>query len=149
MWLFEFTMISETISLVGPDQLIAVCYEMLLPFQSRQIALAWAANNHGSVAYVLGRLARQLGRLEDAETHYAAAIEQNRQFGFKPHVARSQAALANLLAERGGTRDRDRAISFLNASRAAADELELGLILAECHHVEAILNARSERSHEN
>jgi class 3 adenylate cyclase/tetratricopeptide (TPR) repeat protein len=149
MWLFEFTMISETISLVGPDQLIAVCYEMLLPFQSRQIALAWAANNHGSVAYVLGRLARQLGRLEDAETHYAAAIEQNRQFGFKPHVARSQAALANLLAERGGTRDRDRAISFLNASRAAADELGLGLILAECHHVEAILNARSERSHEN
>jgi hypothetical protein len=78
-----------------------------------------------------------------------AAIEQDGQFGFKPHVARSQAALASLLAERGATHDRDRAISLLNASRAVADELGMRLILAECHHVEGILNAKAKRSHEN
>jgi hypothetical protein len=119
---------------------------MLLPFQTRQISIGWAGSNHESLAYILGRLARQLGRLDDAETHYSAAIDQDAAFGFRPHVARSQAALASLLVERDAPGDWDRATTALKASRAVADELGMRLVLTECDEVEARQNSKAGSS---
>jgi hypothetical protein len=96
------------------------------------------------MGYTLGRLARQLGRLDDAAAHYLAAIEQDRQFGFRPHVARSQAALVSLLAERGRPGDQDQATTMLEAARAVANELGMRLVLTECDQVEATLRTNAK-----
>jgi tetratricopeptide (TPR) repeat protein len=140
LWLMEVAFMGESISLVGPETLVGRCYEMLLPFARRQISATWAILTHGNMAYTLGRLARRLGRPDDAEAHYLAAIEQDRRFGFRPHVARSQAALANLLAERNRPGDRDQATTLLEASRAVANELGMRLVLTECDQVDAKLS---------
>ena len=85
----------------------------------------------GSVSYFLGLLARLLGRDRDAAGHLEDALAMNLRMGYAPQMARTQAALGELLGESRRAADSARAASFLAAAEATARRLDMAPLLAQ------------------
>ena len=79
----------------------------------------------GSLARELGLLATALGRLDDADRHFADAIAANDAMGALPWLARAQADHARMLRARGDPADRERADELDTAARATFAELDI------------------------
>ena len=74
----------------------------------------------GSVSRHLGLLAWTLGRADDAEAHFEAALAMNERMGAEPWLARTRAEYARMLAARG---DHARARELSDAARAGFQAL--------------------------
>jgi class 3 adenylate cyclase len=85
---------------------------MLLPYADRNIMVGAAASN-GSAARYLAPLAATMGRWEEAERHFEAAVEMNARMGARPLVARTQIMYAEMLLRRNAPGDRVRALALL------------------------------------
>jgi len=85
----------------------------------------------GSVSYFLGKLAQLLGRRKEALSHLEDALVTNGAWGYAPHLARSQVALAELLAEDGARSSRQRASALLSEAMATARRLDMAPLLGE------------------
>jgi DNA-binding winged helix-turn-helix (wHTH) protein/tetratricopeptide (TPR) repeat protein len=83
----------------------------------------------GSVSYFLGQLARLLGRGKAAVQHFEDALVHNGRLRFVPQLARTQLALAEVLAERGSKAGRARATELLAEAAATARRLGMGPLL--------------------
>jgi hypothetical protein len=79
----------------------------------------------------LGRLAAVLGRVDDAEGHFRAAIAADDRMGARPSAARSRHEWAQLLVGRRGAGDTHAAIELLEASVTVAHELGMGPLEAD------------------
>jgi hypothetical protein len=97
---------------------------MLLPYE-RLYAQAPVESVFGSVGRALGVLATTLGRYDDAERHFAVAIETEEAMRALPWRAHAQHDLAIMLLARGGAGDPERAHALLD--EAAATYRELGM----------------------
>jgi len=96
-------------------------YELLLPHASRN-AVSHPVCAFGSVSRYLGLLASTLGRFEDAERHFEAALDMNKRMGTRPWVAHTEHDYARVLLARGTERD-EKALELLGAALATAREL--------------------------
>jgi tetratricopeptide (TPR) repeat protein len=109
-------------------------YAQLLPFAGRCVVsinvLSW-----GSAERSLGLLATTLGRYEDAERHFARALEVNGSIGAVLWVARTRADHARMLLRRDGPGDRERADELLAAALAVAEELGLTALAASARQL--------------
>jgi DNA-binding winged helix-turn-helix (wHTH) protein/tetratricopeptide (TPR) repeat protein len=85
----------------------------------------------GSVSYFLGSLARLLGRPREAAGHLEDALAMNQRIGFVPQAARTQVALAELLAESSRLPDRARAGALLGEAGATAQRLDMASLAAQ------------------
>ena len=89
----------------------------------------------GSVSYFLGQLAGLLGRGKGALQHFEDALVMNRRLGLVPQVARTQLALAEVLAEHGSKAGRTRASTLLAEASATAQRLGMGPLLGQLQRV--------------
>jgi DNA-binding SARP family transcriptional activator len=97
-------------------------YELLLPHASRN-AVSHPVCAFGSVSRYLALLASTLGRFEDAERHFEAALEMNKRMGAHPWVAHTEHDYARMLLARGPEGDETKAAELLGAALATAREL--------------------------
>jgi class 3 adenylate cyclase len=107
--------------LEDPDR-AQLLYDMNLPMKDLGIVLGAGAVYYGTYAARLGTICAVLGRLDEAETHFQAALEREQQLGAILWVAETQLSYARLLVQRGRPADRERTRELLNAALETARE---------------------------
>ncbi|MFY9588293.1 MAG: hypothetical protein WAT66_12640, partial [Actinomycetota bacterium] len=117
-------------------------YEGLAPHDGRLAVDGIAAHTIGPIALILGQLAAFLGRTEDAERHFQAAIARHVADGCVLFAARSRVEFAGMLEKTADPRTELRD----ELARAAATTFEACGLDAEAAQAEALLEPeRDER----
>jgi DNA-binding SARP family transcriptional activator len=115
-------LLAEVCSALDDSTHASRLYELLLP-HARRNAVSHPVCAFGSVSRYLGLLASTLGCFEDAEHHFAAALEMNERMGARPWVAHTGHDYARVLLARGAEGDEAKALELLGAALATAREL--------------------------
>jgi tetratricopeptide (TPR) repeat protein len=76
-WLSAIGEASETVVLLGDTATAAVLYDLLAPYSGRPITAGRAVISYGSADRHLGELASMLGRADEANRHFEAALTLN------------------------------------------------------------------------
>jgi len=116
-WLLGMTLLAEPCAALRDRAAAARLYELLLPYEPHY-AQAPVEASFGAAARALGVLATTLGRLDDADRHFEAAIAMERRMRARPWLAHAQHWLAAALLARGGAGDADRAGTLLEEALA-------------------------------
>ena len=116
-------------------------YELLAPFSGELAAPPGTVA--GTFAWALGTLAATLAHYEQAERHFAAAVEIDERFGAPLFLARTRAGWAGALIARGRSEDLDRALSMLEQAEETAELLGGALVTREVGECRAALAAIS------
>jgi hypothetical protein len=95
-WLVGATVLADVCGYLGEQEAAQKLYDELLPVADLNI-VGFMELSRGSVARSLGVLATLLGRHEEAERHFAAALEANKHMGARPWLARTQQEYALML----------------------------------------------------
>lgn len=122
-WSSTMAMCTILAANLGDARRAARLHEILAPYAALNTMHETLRSDLGSVAYFLGLLARTQGRLDQAAADLETAIEANARMGALPHLARSQAELAEVLAERGRPDDAPRVSRLREHARATATAL--------------------------
>jgi tetratricopeptide (TPR) repeat protein len=120
-WLFAACLLAETAGVLADRDAAAELYELLLPWAGMN-AIDQCEGTRGSVARYLGIAARVLGRWDEAEAHFTAAVAMNERMDAPTWRARSEEDHARMLLARG---DEERGRPLLD--RALATYRELGM----------------------
>ena len=104
---------------VGQPEDAVVLYAALLP-RAAQCTQDGALICMGSCGRPLGELAIMLGKYDEAERHFHAALAQNEQLEHLPELVRTRLGWARTLLARGQVA---RARSLISAARSGANEL--------------------------
>jgi tetratricopeptide (TPR) repeat protein len=121
-WLLGLTLFADVCTFLGDRHQAATLYALLSPYEDRN-AIGHPELSTGSVARSLANLASTTGRFEDAERHFAVALEMNVRMGARPWVAHTRFDLAQMLLERDQPTDRERAIEELHQAAELAAAL--------------------------
>jgi tetratricopeptide (TPR) repeat protein len=121
-WLFSMSLLPDPCAYLGDRDGAAKLHEILLPFRDLY-SHAPVEAAFGSIARCLGVLATTLGRFDEAEEHFALALETETHMRARPWFAHAQHDLAKMLLARGGRGDRARAGELLGEAAAAYSEL--------------------------
>ena len=97
-------------------------YDVMSPYTGLNV-IAVPEVLFGSVDRVLGVLAGMLGRWEDAEGHFTAALEMDRRMDARPWAAHTRHDHAAMLLARDGRGDRERAEGLLDDAISTYEEL--------------------------
>jgi class 3 adenylate cyclase len=123
LWLGAMVLFADACALLEERAAAERLYPELLPFAGRHMMLSPVGACWGSVARPLGRLAGLLGRFAEAEAHFEAALAANQRLGARPLAAQTEAEWAELLLQRGGPGDRERATALVHRALETAREL--------------------------
>lgn len=96
-WLAGLAILAEVVASLGPDDLAAEIYEVLLPHRDHLAPIGLGVSTWGPIARSLALLAEQLGETETAKKHYREAIGTCSKLGAPVWLAQSQIGLAELL----------------------------------------------------
>jgi DNA-binding SARP family transcriptional activator/tetratricopeptide (TPR) repeat protein len=121
-WLFATSLLAETCSLVGDARTAAAVYDLMLPWADCSVSDP-AEGFRGAVARDLGLLATALGRFEEAERHFEAALAMNSEMGALPWLARTRESYARMLLARGASGDRERSRELVADALAGCREM--------------------------
>ena len=77
----------------------------------------------GSFDRLLGGMAKAMGNLDDAQSHFEDALAFCRKAGFRPELAWSLCDYADMLLERNDDGDKEKATDMLDESLAISTEL--------------------------
>ena len=121
-WLFCLSHLAEVAVAVADRGAAETLYGLLQPY-ARINVMAVGEVAVGPAARFLGLLATALGRAEEAEAHFEAAIAMNARISGRPWLARAQEGHARMLRERGQPGDAERARELLAACTATYREL--------------------------
>jgi tetratricopeptide (TPR) repeat protein len=124
-WLITTCVLAEVCFLTGDRDRAAILYPMLLPHEALHAVAGSGWEYAGSAAHFLGLLACTLGDWSSAEAHFAAALTAHESADSPVFVAKTQFALARMLAMRGCQGDLARAVSLLDGASTTAADLEL------------------------
>ncbi|HEX6116038.1 MAG TPA: AAA family ATPase [Solirubrobacterales bacterium] len=122
-------LVSDAAAVLGDAERAAELYELLCPYDGLNLVAGRAAANYGPVAGVLGRLARTMGRGDEAERRYETAIALCERMGERPFKAFYRYELAGLLLERGGEEDRARALDLLGRVIDTARDIGMPIVV--------------------
>jgi tetratricopeptide (TPR) repeat protein len=89
-------LLSDVIATLGDRGRAAEILELLRPFAGLFVIVAGTGVNLGSVDRHLGMLAAVLGNVDEAEAHYAAALELEERLGAPSLVVRTREWLGRL-----------------------------------------------------
>ena len=112
-------------------------HTLLLPYAGRACWIGPAV--YGPVDPVLGLLAAALDREDEAEAHFAQAVELCQQRGTPTWLARTRYEWASMLCGRRRPGDADHARRLAAEASAGAEELGMAAVVAES---EALLHAK-------
>jgi hypothetical protein len=119
LWLLHLSGLAQCCVLIRDERRSEQLYELLLPFAERN-AVSYTQQPFGPVALRLAALAAMLGRSDEAERHFEAALECCRLLGARAIGARVRYEYAAALLARG---DERRAASLLDEVRHLGGEL--------------------------
>jgi DNA-binding winged helix-turn-helix (wHTH) protein/tetratricopeptide (TPR) repeat protein len=111
-------------------------YSLLRPYPNHNTPTNFG-HYQGSVSFSLGLLAGLLGRTRDASAHLEDALAMNARLGCVPQTARTQLALANLLAESDAPGARARATELIGQATATATRLQMAPLLSQIERCRA------------
>lgn len=108
---------------VADREAAAQLYELILPHAEEVVTsqATWV----GPAAHDLGLLATTLGRYDEADGHFAAAVEIELRIGSRAILVHTRLEWARALLYRDQAGDRARALELLNEALDGARELEL------------------------
>ncbi|MFN2606788.1 MAG: BTAD domain-containing putative transcriptional regulator [Acidimicrobiales bacterium] len=141
-WLPKVATLARLARTLGDREGAAGLYAMLLPYEARNCVILELAF-FGSVSHALGRLARAMGRHDDAVRHFRAAVERHRRMGADPWVAVSEFALAATLMERHQAGDWARARSLQEEARVTAARLGMVGLERRLRAMHALASSRA------
>lgn len=95
-------------------------YELLLPYDGRNVVVSEGVACVGAAAHYLGLLAAAARRWDDAEAHFESAIALNTKTGGRPWLAHAEFELARMLLARRGAGDRVRSRDLLRSALGIA-----------------------------
>ena len=101
-----------------------ILYRLLQPYASRN-AMLGNVYTFGSVSFALGRLAAVQSRLDEAETHFEAAVAANRRIRAAVWLAHAQFELARVILKRRGENEGAKSQELFGMARQAAESLGL------------------------
>ncbi|MEA2451216.1 MAG: eukaryotic-like serine/threonine-protein kinase [Thermoleophilaceae bacterium] len=128
-WLTSLTLLAEGVARLRLRDHSAEIYNELLPFANRNVVVGGGWVCHGSTSRFLGMLAAVLERYDDAERHFAVAIQMNQRLKARPLVALTRADYAEMLAERGDDADLERANELIGEALRVGGEIGMrGLV---------------------
>jgi DNA-binding SARP family transcriptional activator len=127
-WLIAVTLLAEVCGAFGDGRRAEALYELLEPYEGRNVIVGRAATCNGSASRLLGILAAAMRRWELAEGHFAGALEMHDRMGARPWVARTQVAYAEMLLARRGRGDKAHARELLAAAAVTADVLGMPVV---------------------
>ena len=130
----------ELAAMLEDEQCAAPLYEKFLPYRG-QVVAGMIACCLGSVDRHLGMMASVLGRWDEAEAHFEAALVVDGGMRSPPLLARTRYWFARMLAARPGG-DRQKAGALADKARATAVELGMALLADQAGRV-LLVNARS------
>jgi DNA-binding CsgD family transcriptional regulator len=122
-WLMVIALLSEACSYIRDTTRAAALYSLLLPYAEHNIVFAAGPAVWGSAARYLGLLAVTMCRWQEAEKHFAGALEMNTRMGAKPWVAWTQYDYGKMLLNRRQPGDRKKAHGLLNEALDTAQAL--------------------------
>jgi predicted ATPase len=120
-WLFALAMFTDCCQLVGDARWAGTLYELIEPYERSNAVGAEVCT--GSVARTLGILASLASRWQVAARHFEAALEMNARMRARPWLAQTRLDYARMLAARGASGDRERAIELTDSATRAFAEL--------------------------
>jgi DNA-binding SARP family transcriptional activator/tetratricopeptide (TPR) repeat protein len=123
-WLPSLCALSEVAFYLGDVPRAQLLYELLVPYGDR-CAVTTALRCRGPVSRPLGLLATALSQYEDAERHFAQALEMSTQIRSPLWMAHTQHDYAHMLLRRNQPGDNDEALRALAQALAVAEELGL------------------------
>ena len=108
---------------LGRRDAAAQLYELMLPHAAEVVTsqATWV----GPAAHDLGLLAATLGRYDDADSHFAAAVDLELRLQSEALLVHTRLEWAQALGQRGGPGDGERAHDLLDSARSGAEELQL------------------------
>jgi hypothetical protein len=123
-WLIGMSCLGSALAAVGTDTTaMSTAYDALAsraPMFASIMPLSL-----GSQERVMGELAFALGRLDEATTHFLAAVEANERAPAPAFTARSQVGLIRCRLARGATVDDPEIIELIQAVRGAVERYGL------------------------
>jgi tetratricopeptide (TPR) repeat protein len=135
-WLPSLAFAAEVAHATG-DAAKAELLESLLAPYARLCVVAGSLLFYGSVSHHLGLLAATRGRDEDALDHFERALDVHERIGARAWNARTQLAMADVLAKRRAAGDAERAADLAAAALATARALGLERIAVSARRFEA------------
>ncbi len=123
-WLLLTGLVAETAWAVDDPSLASRVYDVLRPYQGLNIT-GTVAFSAGPVARLLGMLAGTMLRWDEANEHFAVALDLSEGMGTPLWVGYTQYHWGATLLARGVSDDRERALERLDAAKEIADRLGL------------------------
>jgi tetratricopeptide (TPR) repeat protein len=117
-WMAATAVLAELAAMLHARAEAELLYKRLRPHARRFAVEPSAAGCHGSVSRHLGVLAYVLGRWDEADDHFAAALHDNRAAGAPLLVAHTRRDWSALLRARGDDGDWERALDLLAGAEA-------------------------------
>ncbi len=139
--LATIAVLAELAATLERDPEAAILYDELLPHARRFAVDVDACLCHGSVSRHLGLLAHTLGRWDEADAHFRAALDDNASAGAALLVAHTAREWSALLRARDVDDDWERGLELLARSEAIYRRLGVDRLADEARQVLA-------RSHE-
>lgn len=127
-YLIAVYLAAEVCAIVRDQAIAARLYELMLPYADLNVTSANAVCV-GSAQRTLGMMAAVLGRLDDAERHFEAAVAFDRRIEAPPWIAHSLYNYARMLIERDAPGDRARALTMLQEALSIAQDLGMAKII--------------------
>jgi tetratricopeptide (TPR) repeat protein len=103
----------------------ASLHEFLTPYDGQLLVPYNGSSCEGAAARALGQLETVLGRFDDAEHHFDAALQLEEAFGGRALVPRTRYWYARMLQQRGHTDDLEHANQLLETVLAETDDLDM------------------------
>ncbi len=141
------TMLAELSALLHDTGAARVLHARLAPYGTRAVVLGHLAAYWGCSATYLGLLAGELGGVDEAEHHFAAALAFDEGLGAVPWTARTRCHWAELLLARNGPGDRSRAATLAAAAVDIADRLGMPVVLERAVGLELAARGRAPAGH--
>jgi tetratricopeptide (TPR) repeat protein len=133
-WLNMMALLSEVCAHLGDARRAAALYELLLPFERRNVVTAQCVFD-GPVTRFLGILATTTGEWDLAERHFESARKTCARQNARPFVALVDVDEARMLAERDLPGDRARALGLIDGSIPIAEELGIEKVVERAEQV--------------
>jgi len=123
LWMASMAYLVDVCTFLRDRPRAAILYQLLVPYNGRNVVIGSASACYGALSRYLGALATTLGRWHEAEQHFEDAIAMNARMGARPWLAHTQCQYATmlLLARRSG--DHDRAGELFHSALLTAREL--------------------------
>jgi DNA-binding CsgD family transcriptional regulator len=123
LWWGTLSYLADTCAAVGDGEAAAALYAELLPCRGLVVQVGSLLAAYGAADRYLGMLAALVGRRDDAEAHFQAALALETRAEMPVWSAQTRLAYGRFLAERGAPADGSRAQELLGQARDEGQRL--------------------------